>query len=165
MVISLIVAMSLNRVIGKQNKLPWHLPADLQKFKKHTLGHHLVMGSHTFRSIGRILPNRISIVVSTKMDRSVVGYHVVSSIEAAIHLAKAQGESELFIIGGGTIYHQTLPIAHRIYLTKVHAILSGDTYFPVLGKEWVQRLMRSFKADAKNPYDYDFIVLEKEGKK
>lgn len=165
MVISLIVAMSLNRVIGKQNKLPWHLPADLQEFKKHTRGHHLVMGSHTFRSIGRILPNRISIVVSTKMDRLVVGYHVVSSIEEAISLAKAQGESELFVIGGGKIYGQTLPIAHRIYLTKIHTILPGDTYFPLLGKEWVQRDIRSFKADAKNSYDYEFIVLEKECKK
>ncbi|CAH2559943.1 dihydrofolate reductase [Cardinium endosymbiont of Oedothorax gibbosus] len=165
MVISLIVAMSLNRVIGKQNKLPWHLPADLQEFKKRTQGHHMVMGSHTFRSIGRILPNRVSIVVSIKMDRSVVGYHIVSSIEEAISLSKAQGESELFVIGGGKIYRQTLPIAHRIYLTKIHAILPGDTYFPVLGKEWVQRDIRSFKGDAKNSYDYELIVLEKECKK
>lgn len=162
MVISLIAAMALNRVIGKDNKLPWHIPADLQEFKKNTLDHHLVMGSQTFRSIGRLLPNRISIVVSTKMDQSVVGYHVVRSIPEAISLAKAQGESELFVIGGGSIYRQTLPLAHRIYLTKIHAILAGDTYFPMLGKEWVQRVVRSFKADNKNSYDYEFIVLEKE---
>lgn len=161
MVISIIVAMSLNRVIGKQNRLPWHLPADLQEFKKNTLGHHLVMGSHTFRSIGRILPNRISIVVSTKMDQSVVGYHVVRSIEEAISLANKQGESELFVIGGGKIYEQTLPIAHKIYLTKIHVVVSGDTYFPLIGKEWVERVVGSFKADASNPYDYEFIVLEK----
>ncbi|WP_342265405.1 dihydrofolate reductase [Cardinium endosymbiont of Philonthus spinipes] len=162
MVISLIVAMSLNRVIGRNNKLPWHLPADLQEFKKHTQGHHLVMGSHTFRSIGRILPNRVSIVVSKKMDQSGVGYHVVGSLASAINLAKAQGESELFVIGGGTIYSQTLPIADRIYLTKIHAIVPGDTYFPLLGKEWVECAIRSFKADEKNPYDYEFIVLEKQ---
>ena len=161
MVISLIVAMSLNRVIGKENKLPWHMPADLQEFKKNTLGHHIVMGSHTFRSIGRILPNRISIVVSTKMNQSVRGYHVVRSITEAISLAKSQGESELFVIGGGGIYSQTLPLAHRIYLTKIHAMIAGDTYFPPLSKEWVQRMVRSFKADAKNIYDYEFIVLEK----
>ncbi|WP_243018075.1 MULTISPECIES: dihydrofolate reductase [Candidatus Cardinium] len=162
MVISLIAAMALNGVIGKDNKLPWHIPADLQEFKKNTLGHHLVMGSQTFRSIGRLLPNRTSIVVSTKMDQSVVGYHVVRSIAEAISLAKTQGESELFVIGGGSIYRQTLPLAHRIYLTKIHAILAGDTYFPMLGKEWVQRVVRSFKADNKNSYDYEFIVLEKE---
>ncbi|TSJ81485.1 dihydrofolate reductase [Cardinium endosymbiont of Dermatophagoides farinae] len=163
--ISLIVAMSLNSVIGKQNKLPWHLPADLQEFKKQTQGHHLLMGSHTFHAIGRILPGRISIVVSTKMDQSVVGYHVVRSIEEAIQLAKAQEESELFVIGGGKIYEQTLPLADRIYLTKIHAIVPGDTYFPVLGKEWIASAMRSCKADAKNPYDYEFILLEKECKK
>ncbi|MCT4697102.1 MAG: dihydrofolate reductase [Candidatus Cardinium sp.] len=165
MVISLIVALSLNRVIGKQNKLPWHLPADLQEFKQRTMGHHLVMGSHTFRSIGRILPSRVSIVVSSTMDQLAVGYHVVRSIEEAISLAKAQGESELFVIGGEKVYTQTLLMAHRIYLTKIHAIVAGDTYFPVLGKEWVERDIRSFKADAKNPYDYAFIVLEKKGNK
>ncbi len=162
MIISIIAAMSLNRVIGMQNKLPWHLPADLQEFKKNTLGHYLVMGSHTFRSIGRILPNRISIVVSRKMDQSTVGYHVVRSIKEAIDLAKSQGESELFVIGGGKIYHQALPIADRIYLTRIHVVVSGDTYFPLLGKEWIKRTVRSYQANEKNPYDYEFIVLEKE---
>ncbi|WP_419241294.1 dihydrofolate reductase [Cardinium endosymbiont of Nabis limbatus] len=165
MIISLIAAMSLNRVIGNQNKLPWHLPADLQEFKKHTLGHYLLMGSHTFHAIGRILPNRISIVVSTQMEQSVIGYHVVRNIEEAIDLAKSKGESELFVIGGGKVYEQTLPIAHRIYLTKVHATLPGDTYFPLLGKEWVQSGIRSFKADEINPFDYEFIVLEKASSK
>ncbi|CCM10557.1 Dihydrofolate reductase [Cardinium endosymbiont cEper1 of Encarsia pergandiella] len=162
MIISIIVAMSLNRVIGKKNKLPWHLPADLKEFKKKTLGHHLLMGSHTFRSIGSILPGRISIVVSTKMDRSVVGYHVVRSIEEAISLAKEQGASELFVIGGEKIYEQTLALAHKIYLTRIHLMVSGDTYFPLIGDEWVERTIGSFKADHKNPYDYEFILLEKE---
>ncbi|MGI2299796.1 dihydrofolate reductase [Candidatus Cardinium hertigii] len=159
------MAMSLNRVIGNQNSLPWHLPADLKEFKKKTLGHHLLMGSHTFHSIGRILPGRISIVVSTKMDRSVVGYHVVRSIQEAISLAKGQGALELFVIGGGKIYEQTLPLAHKIYLTKIHLMVSGDTYFPLIGEEWVQRIISSFKADHKNPYDYEFILLEKAEKR
>lgn len=161
MIISLIVATSLNRVIGKENKLPWHMPADLQEFKKKTLGHHLLMGSHTFRSIGTILPNRISIVVSAKMNQSVTGYYVVRSIEDAIDLAKWQGESELFVIGGGAIYEQTLPLASKIYLTRVYTHVLGDTFFPLLGEEWVQRSIRSFKADAQNLYDYEFSVLEK----
>ncbi|MGI2257001.1 dihydrofolate reductase [Candidatus Cardinium hertigii] len=163
MIVSIIVAMSLNRVIGKQNRLPWYLPADLKEFKKKTLGHHLLMGSYTFRSIGRILPGRISIVVSTKMDRSVSGYHVVRSIEEGISLAKGEGASELFVIGGGKIYEQTLPLAHKIYLTKIHLMVSGDTYFPLIGEEWVERIIGSFKADHKNPYDYEFILLEKTG--
>jgi dihydrofolate reductase len=157
------VATSLNRVIGKENKLPWHIPADLKEFKKKTLGHHLLMGSHTFRSIGCILPNRISIVVSTQMKASVSGYYVVRSIEAGINLAREQGALELFIIGGGQIYEQTLPLASRIYLTKIYVNLLGDTYFPLLGEEWVQRSIISCKADAHNLYDYEFIVLEKQG--
>ncbi|MGI2298835.1 dihydrofolate reductase [Candidatus Cardinium hertigii] len=161
MIISIIVAMSLNRVIGQQNRLPWHLPADLKEFKKKTLGHYLVMGSHTFRSIGRVLPDRVSIVVSTKMDQSVVGYHVVRNIEEAISLAKEEGASELFVIGGGKVYEQTLPLAHKIYLTKIHLVVSGDTYFPLIGEEWVERIICSFKADHKNPYDYEFMLLER----
>lgn len=162
MIISLIVAMSLNRVIGNANKLPWHLPADLQEFKKNTLNRHIVMGRHTFNAIGGLLPNRISIVVSTTMDTSVLGYYVVRNLSQAINFAKEQGESELFIIGGQQIYTYALPLAHRIYLTKIHTTIGGDTYFPLLGKEWIERKVRSCKADIKNVYDYDFILLERE---
>lgn len=161
MVISLIVATSLNGVIGKDNKLPWHMPADLREFKSKTLGHHLLMGSHTFYSIGRILPGRTTIVASTKMNHVVSGYYVVRSIGEAIALARTQGASKLFVIGGGKIYEQTLPLADKIYLTKIHVTLVGDTHFPTLGEDWVQRSIVSHKADEHNAYDYEFITLEK----
>ncbi|MBX9890574.1 MAG: dihydrofolate reductase [Amoebophilaceae bacterium] len=160
--ISIIVAASLNRVIGQHNKLPWHMPADLRHFKTKTVGHPILMGSHTFRSIGRVLPNRTSIVVSSTMDQSVIDYKVVRSIEEGIAIAKASGALELFVIGGGRIYEQTLPIAHTIYLTQIHAELEGDIFFPVLGEEW-KIITRSFcKADEQHPYDYEFTVLKKE---
>ena len=161
MVISLIAAMALNRVIGKDNRLPWNLPADLQVFKEKTVGHCLLMGRHTFDSIGRILPNRISIVVSRTIHSVTNGYYIVNSIEAGVRLAREKGEEELFVIGGGQIYAQILPFAHKIYLTRVHTHLLGDTYFPLLGQEWAQRSIRACYADARNAYDYDFIVLEK----
>ncbi|WP_339043856.1 dihydrofolate reductase [Cardinium endosymbiont of Tipula unca] len=161
MIISLIVATSLNGVIGKDNKLPWHMPADLREFKSKTLGHHLLMGSYTFHSIGCILPGRTTIVVSRKMDQSVSGYYVARSIGEAIALARAQGASKLFVIGGGNIYEQTLPLADKIYLTKIHVTLVGDTYFSALGEAWVQRSVVSHKADEHNAYDYEFITLEK----
>ncbi|TDG94159.1 dihydrofolate reductase [Cardinium endosymbiont of Culicoides punctatus] len=165
MIISIIVATSLNGVIGKENALLWHMPADLRAFKSKTIGHYILMGSRTFHSIGRVLPGRTTIVVSTKMDQSVKDYHVVRSIEDGLFSAKNQGESELFVIGGGEIYAQTLPLAHKIYLTKIHTNVTGDTYFPTLGKEWIQRSLIPCKADEHNAYDYEFITLEREAKK
>ena len=162
MTISIIVAASLNRVIGQHNTLPWHMPADLRHFKAKTVGHPILMGSHTFRSIGRVLPHRTSIVVSSTMDQSVIDYKVVRSIEEGIEVAKTSGALELFVIGGGLIYEQTLPIAHTIYLTQIHANLEGDIYFPLLGEEWKITDRTFCKADDQHPYNYEFIVLKKE---
>ncbi len=159
--ISLIVAAALNRVIGQGNRLPWHMPADLRFFKQKTTGHHILMGSRTFQSIGRILPNRIAIVVSSQMDANVLDYRVVRSIEAGIQLAKCAGESELFVIGGAQIYAQTLPLADRVYVTQIQASVTGDAYFPILGTEWAERSRQFFQADAQHVYDYAYMVFER----
>jgi len=161
MIVSIIVATASNGVIGQNNKLPWHMPADLLHFKQLTLGHHILMGRNTFRSIGRILPNRISIVVSATMDASALDYKVVRNIQEGIALAKTSGEKELFIIGGGFIYQQSLALADKIYLTRIHVTLEGDTFFPPLQEEWKITSSLSYKADANNLYDWDLVVLEK----
>lgn len=159
--ISLIVATDLNGVIGKDNKIPWYIPADLREFKRKTWGHHILMGRHTFDSIGRILPHRINIVVSTHLKRREEDYYVVRSIKEGIDLARKQKESELFVIGGSKIYKQTLPLAQRVYLTKIHTMVDGDAYFPVLSGEWEQSTSFFYKADKNNSFDYEFIVIER----
>ncbi|MDR3297244.1 MAG: dihydrofolate reductase [Prevotellaceae bacterium] len=125
--ISIIVAAADNNVIGANNSLLWHIPADLKRFKLLTTGHAVIMGRKTFESIGRPLPNRRNIVVSSTLQ-SLAGVELAPSLDAAIALA--QNGSELFIIGGGSIYHQALPLSQRIYLTRVHVSPVGDTYFP-----------------------------------
>jgi dihydrofolate reductase len=128
--ISIIVAAADNNVIGANNGLLWHIPADLKRFKSLTTGHAIIMGRKTFESIGRPLPNRRNIVVSSSLQ-SLSGVELSSSLHAAVALAQSNGEdSEVFIIGGGSIYRQALPLSQRIYLTRVHASPAGDTYFP-----------------------------------
>ncbi|HLP34599.1 MAG TPA: dihydrofolate reductase [Amoebophilaceae bacterium] len=159
--ISLIVAAALNRVIGKGNQLPWHMPADLRFFKQKTTGHHILMGSRTFQSIGRILPNRVTIVVSSQMDENMSDYQVVRSIKAGIQWAECAGETELFVVGGAQIYAQTLPLADRVYVTQIQASVPGDAYFPILGTEWVERSRQFFQADAHHVYDHVYLVFER----
>ena len=130
MMISLIVAMGTNRVIGRDNKMMWHLPLEFKHFKETTLGHCIVLGRKNFESIGRPLPKRTNIIVTRNKDYKADGCVVVNSLEAAIDFAKAQGEDELFITGGGEIYKQALPMADRIYLTEVDYSEEGDVYFP-----------------------------------
>ncbi len=160
MKISMIAAMAHDRIIGKDNSMPWHLPADFAWFKRCTLGKPIVMGRKTFESIGRPLPGRLNIVISRNPDFHAEGITVVNDIAAA---KLAAGDvSELMIIGGGSIYQACLPIADRLYLTFIDAdIDGGDTQFPVWGSDWQQVVIEHHDSDDKNAYAMDFVILER----
>jgi dihydrofolate reductase len=163
MLISQIVAVAKNGVIGTEGRLPWRLSADLKNFKKLTEGHAVLMGRKTFESIGKPLPNRKNLILSRKADFNTINTLGFADIHSAIAYAKdTLAESELFVIGGGEIYFQTLALADKIYLTKVEATLSGDTYFPDLPQDdWEIVQTQSFKADEKNDFDFEIVVLER----
>lgn len=161
MKLSIIVAMAKHRVIGLNNKMPWHLPADLAWFKKNTLGKPVVMGRKTFESIGRPLPNRLNIIISRQPQQSDHPDVIwLSSIDEAIEYAKKN--EEVFIIGGGNIYQQILPFVDRLYLTHIDATLMGDTCFPeYFPEKWHTVFQENHQADEKNPYPYQFEILER----
>ncbi len=160
MVVALIAAVADNGVIGIDNRLPWHLPGDLQWFKRQTLGKPIVMGRRTFQSIGRPLPGRENIVVSRDPDFRATGCQVVGSLDEA--LEAASGAPEVMIIGGAELYRQTLPRAQRLYLTRVHANVEGDARFPeVDSSQWREVAREDHGADGRNPYDYSFVILER----
>jgi len=161
MKISLIVAADEQNGIGKNNELLCHLPADLKYFKKLTTGHAILMGRKTFESIGKPLPNRTNIIISRNTN-TIEGCHVFNSIEAGIEFAKTLNETELFIIGGDSIYQQSLALTHTVYLTRIHHTFHADAYFPELEENnW--RLLQSAEqmADEKNKFDYSFQVFER----
>jgi dihydrofolate reductase len=158
---SLIVAMTPNHVIGHQGQLPWRLAADLQRFKRLTMGHHIVMGRKTYESIGRLLPGRTTIVVSRQTSLQVPGALVVPSISAA--LEQAAIDPEIFFIGGAEIYRAALEVVNRIYLTIVHAELEGDAHFPPLDLgQWQVDQEESRPADDRNEYATTFRVLTRQ---
>ncbi len=159
MKISMIVAMANNRIIGKENQMPWHLPADFQWFKRCTMGKPVVMGRKTFESIGRPLPGRANIVISRNTDLSIDGVTVVSSVQDALeHLADKE---EVMIIGGGSVYAECLPEADRLYLTFIDADIEGDTQFPDWGEGWQEVHSETYQADDKNAFNMRFVILEK----
>ena len=164
MLISMIAAMANDRVIGANNAMPWHLSADLQHFKKVTLGKPIIMGRRTYQSIGRALPGRVNIVISGDEDFKLSDALVVSDCEQAIVAAKKDEAEEVMIIGGGTIYKYFLPLCQRLYLTKIELDIAGDTYFPDynLNYNWQVLENESFKADGKNPYNYHFMTLTRQ---
>ena len=158
--ISLIVAMARNRVIGSNNQMPWHLPADFAYFKRITLGHPIVMGRKTFESIGRILPGRRNIVVSRNRNFQVDGAEVMHSVDEAI--SGCQGNEEVFVIGGAALYAAALPHAVRLYITEVDVTPEGETLFPVVDKSsWLETARQRVEPDAKNSYAMEFVVLER----
>lgn len=162
MIVSAIVAVSRNNAIGRNNEIPWYLPADLKYFKKTTLDHHIIMGRKSFESIGRPLPKRTNIVITRDPFFVATGCIVVHSIEEALEVAAANGEEETFIIGGGEIYRQSWKYLDRIYLTAVDTEVEGDVFFPEIDEnEWQEVSREAHKADDKNPFDYTFFVLEK----
>lgn len=160
MILSIIAAMGRNRAIGFKNTLPWRLPADLQRFKQLTLGHHIIMGRKTYESIGRPLPGRTSIIITRQPDFQAEGCLIAHSLDEAIDLAKSRGEQEAFIIGGAEIYAQALSKANRMYLTLVEAEPEADAFFPEFEeKAWEKTAEESVAADEKNPHAMKFIVL------
>jgi dihydrofolate reductase len=161
MIISLIVAADEQNGIGKNNQLLCHLPADLKYFRLTTTGHHIVMGRKTYESVGRPLPNRTNIVITRNADLKIEGCVIKTSLEEAIAYAKANNETELMITGGGVIFDQALPIANRIYLTRIHHTFDADTFFPTIGPEWKLAKNERHEADEKNGYPFSFQVFEK----
>lgn len=152
--------MARNRVIGRDNGLPWRLSEDLKRFKATTLGKPLLMGRKTFESIGKPLPGRRNIVLTRDRAWHAQGLDVVRSVEAALQLAR--GAPELAVIGGAEIYRLTLPIAHRIQLTRVEADIAGDTLFPALDMtEWSEVQAGAHPADERNQYPVTFVVLDR----
>ena len=162
MIISLIVAVSENQVIGKGGKLPWRLSADLKRFKEITTGHAIIMGRKTFESIGHPLPQRINIVLSKQKDFKPEKTIVHADLKDALNFVADHDIDEVFIIGGAKVFEETLEIADRIYLTKVHTkIEGGDTFFPELDmSEWDIVDEESVPKDDKNDFDTTFYLLE-----
>lgn len=156
--ISLIAALSENGVIGKTGRLPWYIPEDLKRFRSLTTGHAVVMGRKTFESIGRTLPNRMNIIVSRNVLFKAENALTTTDLETALELAKKYEKREIFIIGGGQIYKETIPYADRLYLTLVHKDIQGDTYFPDYSQ--FTRVISSEDKD-NGKYKYTFLVLEK----
>jgi dihydrofolate reductase len=162
MLVSAIVAQALNGVIGHQNTLPWHLPADLQYFKRLTTGHHLVMGRKTFDSIGRPLPNRTSIVLSRQAGLTLpAGVLRATTPAQALQMAQASGETEVFVIGGAEVFAQMMPWVQRVYLTEVLAPVPGDVVMDPLGPGWRETQRETHPADERHAYPYAFVVYEK----
>lgn len=160
MLISAIVAMAENRVIGAQNKLPWHLPADLSHFKAVTMGKPILMGRRTYDSIGRALPGRCNVIITRNPDFQAPGCVVANSIECA--LESVAYSDEVFIIGGALLYEHMLSRIQRLYITQIHQQFDGDAFFPELAPaEWKRISCEEHLADAKNPYPYSFTVLER----
>lgn len=162
MIISHIVAVSKNGVIGHDYKMLWHMPNDFRYFKQKTMGHHVLMGRKTYESLGKILPGRTFIIVTRDSNYRVEGAHIVNDIEAGVELARAAGEQELFIIGGGEIYRQTQSIADIIYLTEIDVIVEGNVKYPFPDKnQWKEVRRNELLADDKNPYNYSFTEWHK----
>ena len=160
MKISIVVAMAANRVIGNNNQLPWHLPADLKHFKQTTMGKPILMGRKTWESIGRPLPGRTNIVITRDENYAAPGCLVVHSVEAAMQAAEQQ--DEVMVIGGAEFYNQVLPRTDTIYLTRIHQDFEGDTFFPELDEaEWQEVERVDCDADDRNPYAYSFIRLNR----
>lgn len=164
MKISMIAAMANNRIIGKDNQMPWHLPADLKHFKAVTLGKPVIMGRRTYESIGKALPGRTNIVITSNTDYVLPDAIVVNSCDAALDKAQ-ENSAEVMIIGGGTIYQHFMPVATSLYLTFIDLTVDGgDTQFPDYKAEgtWQELERKEHQKDDKNPYDYTFVSFTKQ---
>ncbi|MFP7410010.1 type 3 dihydrofolate reductase [Aeromonas veronii] len=162
MKISMIAAMAHDRVIGKDNQMPWHLPADLAHFKRVTLGKSVLMGRKTFESIGRPLPGRRNLVISRNPGYQAEGIEVVGSVEAALALLAGSSVEELMVIGGGHLYAEMLPSADCLYLTRIDLAVEGDTRFPAFDDgQWQRVDCESHPADEKNPHPYSFETWQR----
>lgn len=157
--LKILVAFDENRVIGKNNALIWHLPADLKRFKTLTTGHVIIMGRKTFESIGKPLPNRTSIVISRQTDLQIEGVILAHSVEEAILKAKSLTREDIFIVGGSEIYALSLPLADEILVTQLHDIFEGDAFFPEISSElWEITEQERGITDDKNTYQFSYVT-------
>jgi len=159
--VSIIVAMSEERTIGREGALPWRLSDDLRRFKALTMGHPIIMGRKTYESIGRPLPGRPNIILSRADGLAFAGCQTMSSLESAIAAGAAHGTHKVFIIGGAQVYRIAIPLAHSIELTEVHARVPGDANFPDLGEGWREVSRVDAPADERNEFAHSFIRLER----
>ena len=160
MALSIIVAVSENGVIGRDGDLPWHLSADLKRFKRLTMGHTIVMGRKTWDSIGRPLPGRESVIISRQLDFQ-PNYDEVQVVQN-LNDALLKSADETFVIGGASIYALALPLADRLYITRVHATVEGDTHFPEIDwNHWQLVEEESHQADERNDHDFSFQVYQR----
>jgi dihydrofolate reductase len=161
MEIAIVVAVTQNGVIGFENRLPWHLPADLRHFKQLTTNHTVVMGRKTFESIGKPLPNRQNIVISRQTNFHAEGCLVFTNLIDALQLAKNQQAEKVFVIGGAEIYQIALPFCTHLYMTHIHATIQGDAFFELDKKTWHEITKEHREADEKNEYVMDFVKYKK----
>ncbi len=166
MQLAIIVAAATNGAIGIDNKLPWHLPEDLQYFKRTTMGKPIIMGRKTFDSIGKPLPGRANIVVTRQTDWSHSGVSVAGSLDEALAIASSQvsdtSVNEAMLIGGAELYRHALALTDRIYLTKVHTTVDGDAFFPAIDEsQWVQVSSERHESNGEPPLGYEFCLLER----
>lgn len=161
MKISIIVAVSENNAIGRNNQLPWHLPNDLKFFKKTTMGHHIIMGRKTFESIGKALPGRTSVVISSR--KGFPGINTVTSLPEAIGLAKKSGETEAFIIGGAAVINEAIHLADTIYLTEAKTVIpDADVFLEHFDRsQWKEVSRIEHRQDETHAFDYAFVKLER----
>jgi dihydrofolate reductase len=161
-VISVIVAMARNRVIGANNRIPWRLPSEQQLFKRLTMGHHMVMGRKTYESIGRVLPGRTTVIITRQPGYHAPGALIAHSLKDAINAAAR--DDEIFVIGGAELFREALPIADRLHLTLVDAEPPGDIVMPPIDmKEWQETAHEDHPADAAHAYAYRYAVYERRG--
>lgn len=159
MKILLIAAIDENNVLGSDNRLIWHLPADLKFFKKTTLNHSIIMGRKTFESVGKALPQRKNIVISSQEAYKAEGCVVVKSLEEAI---KQADTDEIFIVGGGVVFAESMAIAHQLYITKIHHRFEGDTFFPYIDMNvWEETWHEKHYKDDKHAYDFTFVIYKR----
>lgn len=167
--VSIIAAVADNGVIGRAGGLPWRLPADLRAFKRLTMGHHVIMGRKTWASIGRPLPGRTMVVLTRDAGLVLPGAHVVHALPDALALARAAGDTEAFVIGGAEVYERALPLADRLYLTRVHAQVEGDVRFPALPEaphephaaQWIEVAREDHAADEDHAHPFSLCTLER----
>jgi dihydrofolate reductase len=161
--VTLIAALATNNVIGRNNQVPWCLPTDLRRFKALTMGHHLILGRRTYDSVGRPLPGRTNVVITRREDWTAEGVTVVHSLEDALRVAAEAGETEAYIAGGAEIYELAIHRADRMQLTRVHAEVEGDTWFPEFDdvSEWKLVDSEHYEADEKNEFPFSFLTYER----
>lgn len=165
MIVSAIAALSRNRVIGKNNDLPWRLPDDMKFFMETTKGHHVIMGRKNYDSLHdkyKPLPNRTNIVITRQKDFKAPGCTVLHAVQPALEIAKKNSEPECFIIGGAEIYKLAMPYTTRLYMTEIDAHIEGDTFFPEINKdEWKEISRKHHPADARHAFAFDIVIYDR----